>query len=595
MIDEKKNEALEAEVEYRTAVEEAYDYVENFDILETITNVGNDEVFTPRKTADMMLDSLPEEVWHNPNYKWLNPATKNGIFEREIAIRLDKGLEEAIPDVETRRKHILQNMIFSIGQTKFTSNVARRTVYYCSQANRQCDGIKAPDGHFVNGYAIGNGSWFDDEEGNIKTPCTNHEFVDTNGKIMPSNCSGEDRKKYKCRYCGISGDSSYNNYKEIIKNGRRVDAIVTRVYPDGSAYNDKNQRETYAYEFIHYHHLNVQRKLQDRFFKGDRTMKFDIIIGNPPYQLSTNDNGIQATPIYNKFVEQAIKLNPRYLSMIIPSRWFTGGMGMDSFRSLMLNDHRIRMLYDFPKSRDCFPNVDIAGGVCYFLWDQKYDGMCKVINSVSGKTNEKIRFLNDHNVLVRSNIGIGIIEKIKKVSKQFLDSVVYPISPFGLPTNTTGSEKPFNNSIKVIASKGELYIDKKDLPKGLEILNHYKVSIGQLNPDRGGVNNASDGMSNVTTKIKIYGPNEVFTATYLLLGDFETEEEANNFASYIKTRFVRYLVLLTLSSMHITKDNFMFVPKVDFNKKWSDPELYSMFGLNEKEINDIETSIREMA
>ena len=139
MIDPKRNEALEAEGEYKTAVEDAYDYVENFDILETITNVGNDEVFTPRKTADMMLDALPEEVWHNPNYKWLNPATKNGIFEREIAIRLDKGLEAIIPDAEARRKHILQNMIFSIGQTKFTSNVARRTVYYCSQANRRCE------------------------------------------------------------------------------------------------------------------------------------------------------------------------------------------------------------------------------------------------------------------------------------------------------------------------------------------------------------------------------------------------------------------------------------------------------------------------
>lgn len=185
MVEEKKNEALEAEEEYKGAVESAYDYVENFDILETITNVGNDEVFTPRKTADMMLDSLPEEVWHNPNYKWLNPATKNGIFEREIAIRLDKGLEDMIPDVEQRRKHILQNMIYSIGQTKFTSNVARRTVYYCSQANRQCDGLKAPDGHYVNGYAIGNGSWFDDEEGNIKSPCTDHEFVDSSGGRMP--------------------------------------------------------------------------------------------------------------------------------------------------------------------------------------------------------------------------------------------------------------------------------------------------------------------------------------------------------------------------------------------------------------------------
>ena len=190
MVDEDKKTSvgLNAEKKYNTAVEEASDCIEHFDILETITNVGNDEVFTPRKTADMILDSLPEEVWHNPNYKWLNPATKNGIFEREIAIRLDEGLKDVIPDKETRRKHILQNMIFAIGQTKFTSNVARRTVYYCSEANRKCDGIKAPDGHYVNGYAIGNGSWFDNEEGNIKTPCTDHEI---------------DPKTKKCKYCGL--------------------------------------------------------------------------------------------------------------------------------------------------------------------------------------------------------------------------------------------------------------------------------------------------------------------------------------------------------------------------------------------------------
>lgn len=192
-MEEKKNVALKAEEDQKTAVESAYDYLEHFDILETITNVGNDEVFTPRKTCEMILDSLPEEVWHNPDYKWLNPATKNGIFEREIAIRLDAGLRDVIPDEEARRKHILQHMIYAIGQTKFTSYVARRTLYYCSDANRECDGIKAADGHYVNGYAIGNGSWFNDPEGNIMTPKVVHEF-------------GKDGK---CIFCRMSKDSKY--------------------------------------------------------------------------------------------------------------------------------------------------------------------------------------------------------------------------------------------------------------------------------------------------------------------------------------------------------------------------------------------------
>lgn len=235
-----ENEAIKTYEQYRSSVEEATDYIEHFDILETITNVGNDEVFTPRKTCEMILDALPKEVWHNPNYKWLNPATKNGIFEREIAIRLDAGLKEKIPDTETRRKHILQNMVYAIGQTKFTSYVARRTLYYCTDANRKCDGHKAPDGHYVNGYAIGNGTWFNDEEGNIKTPKAKHEFDDKNGR---------------CIYCKL---------------------------PKTSKYVDSLQREQYAYEFIHHKQEDLLTYLQDLFFKGDRSMKFDIIIGNPP-------------------------------------------------------------------------------------------------------------------------------------------------------------------------------------------------------------------------------------------------------------------------------------------------------------------------
>lgn len=254
---ESGNVALTAEQNHKSTVEEQAEYVENFDILETINNVGNDEVFTPRKVCSQMLGCLPDEVWHNPNYKWLNPCSKNGVFEREIALRLDKGLEAIIPDVEKRRKHILQEMIYSIGLTKFTSHVARRTLYYCSQANRKCDGIKASDGHYVNGYAIANGSWFNTSDGNVLTPTGVHKF-----------------EKGKCIYCGVSNDSKY------------VDPL---------------QREQYAYEFIHVAPEKLLRHLQDRFFKGDRNMKFDIIIGNPPYQLSTNKDGIQATPIYNKF------------------------------------------------------------------------------------------------------------------------------------------------------------------------------------------------------------------------------------------------------------------------------------------------------
>ena len=319
-----ENEALKTFEQYRSSVEEAADYIEHFDILETITNVGNDEVFTPRKVCIAMLDSLPEEVWHNPDYHWLNPATKNGVFEREIAIRLNEGLKDIIPDEEKRKKHILQEMIFSIGQTKFTSLVARRTLYYCSYANRADDGITAEDGHSVNGYAIGNGTWFKDEEGNIKTPRAEHVF-------------GKDGK---CIYCGINSDSKYNSSDQI---------------------------EHYAYEFIHHfedeNHHELSDYLADTFFGGNRDMKFDIIIGNPPYQLDDGGSGASAKPIYQLFIQRAIELNPKYLCMIIPARWYAGGKGLDDFRKQMLSDKHIRLLADYPNAKTCFPSFSIGGGV----------------------------------------------------------------------------------------------------------------------------------------------------------------------------------------------------------------------------------------
>lgn len=319
-----ENEALKTYEQYRSSVEEAADYIEHFDILETITNVGNDEVFTPRKVCTAMLDSLPEEVWHNPDYHWLNPATKNGVFEREIAIRLNEGLKDIIPDEEKRKKHILQEMIFSIGQTKFTSLVARRTLYYCSYANRADDGITAEDGHSVNGYAIGNGTWFKDAEGNVKTPRAEHVFSNDG----------------KCIYCGINSDSKYNS-------------------PD--------QIEHYAYEFIHHFqdesHHELSNYLADTFFGGNRDMKFDIIIGNPPYQLDDGGSGASAKPIYQLFIQRAIELNPKYLCMIIPARWYAGGKGLDDFRKQMLSDKHIRLLADYPNAKTCFPSFSIGGGV----------------------------------------------------------------------------------------------------------------------------------------------------------------------------------------------------------------------------------------
>ncbi len=492
----------------------------NPDVLNCIANLSNDEVFTPPELANKVLDLLPQELFRSPDTTFLDPFTKSGVFLREIVKRLDRGLEEKIPDRQQRIDHILHKQVFGIAITELTSLLARRSVYCSKYANSQ--------------FCI---SKFDTESGNIIYKNIKHTWV--NGK---------------CKYCGAS----------------------QAVYDRGS------EAEQYAYMFIHTDNPN-------KFFPN---MKFDVIVGNPPYQISSNDSGIQATPLYHLFVQQSKKLNPRYLSIIVPSRWFSGGMGMDEFRKEMLNDTRIRKMVDYPKSRECFSGVDIAGGVCYFLWDRDNKGDCILTSICNKQIISKNRKLNEFDILIRDNIGIEIIHKVSHINN--LSTIVSPIAPFGIGTKERGEPEAFEGSVKLVSSSGNSFISKSQVIKNQGIIDRYKVIIGQLNPDRGGVNNSSDGKMNVTTKIGLLYPNEVHTATYLLLGSFVNEKEARNFITYIKTKLVRFLISLTLSSMHITKDSFKFVPLQDFSHPWTDEMLYKKYDLTPEEIAFIESMIRPM-
>lgn len=331
-----------------------------------------------------------------------------------------------------------------------------------------------------------------------------------------------------------------------------------------------------------------------RFWKinQDENMKIDAIVGNPPYQVISHDGpqASQATPVYHLFVHISKMLKPMFVSMIMPSRWYAGGMGMGDFRNSMLTDNNLSLIVDFPKSRDCFPTVDIAGGICYFLISKTHQGLCTVINKDGDVINIDKRDIGEFPIFVRSNIGVRIIHKLDIVEN--LSSFVYPISPFGLPTNTEGKLTPYDNNLTLISSKGRSYIPEH-LVGNKKLINQFKVMIGQLNPDRGGVNSSKEG-SNVTTKVYIMKPKEVSTATYIILGAFDNIIEAENYASYIKTKFVRFLVLQTLSSMHITQSNFRFVPIQDFTRHWTDEELYKKYNLSDEEIQFIESMIKPM-
>jgi site-specific DNA-methyltransferase (adenine-specific) len=350
-------------------------------------------------------------------------------------------------------------------------------------------------------------------------------------------------------------------------------------------YERGEEFESYAYNFIH---TNNPEKIFN--------MKFDVIVGNPPYQLSDGGSGtgISAKPIYQQFVKQAIKLNPLYLVFIIPSRWFAGGKGLDDFRNDFLNDKRLKYLVDFPKSRDCFPGVDVAGGVCYFLWDINHNGNCQVTSVINNSKITKLRILNEFDVFVRDNTGIDIINKIRELNSNNYSKFVFARNPFGFVSSERGSNKKSKDSIKLISSAGIGFVNRENVTRNASLINYYKVMIGKVNPDRGGVNNASDGKMNVITKVRLIKPNEVFTETYLLLGCFKTEKEAIRCCKFFSTKFVRFLISLTLSSMNITRDNFQFVPLESMDIDWDDPMFYLKYNLNESEVQYIETSIRLM-
>jgi site-specific DNA-methyltransferase (adenine-specific) len=393
-------------------------------------------------------------------------------------------------------------------------------------------------------------------------------------------------KDASCKYSLSHFDDADGNihFDEILHTWQNGKCIYCGASQD--VYDRGEDLETHAYEFIHTDNPNELYN----------NMTFDVIIGNPPYQLSDGGSGkgISALPLYNKFVEQSERLNPRYLIMIIPSRWFAGGRGLNDFRETMLNDCRIKYLVDYPKSRDCFPGVDIAGGVCYFLWDREYDGLCNFKSIVKEAESNRIRKLNEFDIFIRDNIGLDIVHKVISKSEKFYSSLVYSSTPFGLRSFYRGKNREFPNAVILHSSDGISYIEKDEITRNIEILNTYKVYIGKINPDRGGVNNASDGMMNVTTKVNIIGPNEIITETYLLLNKFDNRNNANNCASYFKTRFVRYLISVALTSMNIAKENFKFVPLQDFSKPWTDEELFKKYNLTEEEIAFIESMIRPM-
>ncbi|MHB1446402.1 MAG: Eco57I restriction-modification methylase domain-containing protein [Acidimicrobiales bacterium] len=540
----------------------------NPDVLTCIANLSNDEVFTPPEFANTMLDAVTEawavnhggeDIWADATVKFLDPFTKSGVFLREITARLSRGLEEKIPNLQDRVDHILTKQVFGIAITHLTSLLARRSLYCSKLANGP--------------HSIARS--FASEAGNIVFERLEHtwvgatEFVSargTNGETVGHGTNG------RCLYCGAG--------QKALDRGEGL--------------------ETHAYALIHTD--DIKARITELF--GD-DMQFDVIIGNPPYQLDDGGFGTSAAPIYDKFVQQAKELNPRLLCMVIPARWFAGGKGLDEFRESMLSDDRIRSIDDYLSASDVFPGVGLKGGVCYFLWDRDKPGTCRVTTHFKDwaiSTADRPLLEEGVDVFIRFNEGLSILKKIVAVETGQSDSLSLPEGkrfeqlvsssrPFGFRTFFKGKATEAAADVVIFQNGGIGYVARSEVTFGKHLIDSWKVFHGAAAP---GTGNRDTYPHKVLSTPFLGEPGTISSETYLAIGPFASKDEAESALSYLSCRLTRLLILLHKPSQHTTRKVYTFVPTQTWDRRWTDEDLYVKYGLTEDEIAFIEQVVRPM-
>ena len=493
----------------------------NPDVLTCLANLSSDEVFTPPQLVNRILDLLPADIWSDRNARFLDPGCKSGVFLREIAKRLDKGLEKQFSDRQKRMNHIFKNQLFGLAITELPALLSRRSVYCSKMANGRYSVCEA----------------FDNPQGNIRFRRVEHTWE--NGR---------------CVSCGASKDE-YDRGKEL---------------------------ESHAYQFVH------TESLEEVF-----NMKFDVIISNPPYQLGS-DGGTRDIPIYNKFVDQAKKLSPRFLSMIIPSRWMAGGLGLSEFRRTMLEDRRIRKLVDYPVAKEIFPGVEVKGGVCYFLWERDSEGDCAVTtvrgDEVIGPVN---RNLGEYDVFVRDARALGILKKIISAKKPSLSEVLSARTAFGVVSNFSGyrNEKR-RGDVRYYATSPRGRV-KAWIARSEAIINHEAIERWKAMVPKAGSDGGQKLPDVVLGQPWVAEPPSICTQSFLFVCT-DSREQTESVASYYRTRFLRFLVSLRKITQDTTRESYLWVPQQSWDCKWTDVALYKKYGLTKDEIAFIESMVRPM-
>ena len=474
------------------------------------------------------------------------------------------------PELANRMLDLLPQELFRSPKTRFLDPCAKSGVFLREIAKRLLAGLEAeiPDlqkriDHIMTRQVFGIACTDLTAEMSRRTlycsKLANGEysvttaFRDQQGNLRYDRCHHTWNAQGRCEYCGASKGE----------------------------YLRTDSRETYAYPFIH-------KSIKEIFHKD---MQFDVIIGNPPYQMSDGGFGISAMPIYDRFITQAKKIKPRYLVMIVPARWFAGGKGLDEFRDEMLHDERLCIIHDYPQAYECFPGVQIKGGVCYFLWDSDHKGDCTVITHQNGEISKPVSrplLEKGSDVFIRYNEAVSILHKVVSLKEPILADKVSSRQPFGLSTNYHGEKKYQKGYLKLYENQGESYVDISQITKNNQDINSYKVFISRAG-------SGSDSFPHPILGVPFVGePNSVSSETYIYIGPFESKEECENVISYIKTCFLRFLVMLRKVTQSTTREVYKFVPLQDFSHPWTDEMLYKKYGLTEDEIAFIESMIRPM-